>query len=274
MAKSRVINRSLLFFIVLTLLSPQLLSQPGAVEIKRKSSSSELLLDPEFHPSPGTYYYDVFWQDIKVGKATISLTFNDDLYRITVQAKTKNSINVFYTLKYKGEVEMEPSPLKPLQATVRESTGSKSKNTSITFPQKNRAEGVEVESVKGHTKKVTERFAVSETFILDPFSVVFIIRHLDWHVGMAEVFDIFTGKKQYQLQLLCHSVTNLTIKNQKRQAWVIIPETTDISKANGKKRAEFKIYLSKDSKKEILKIKGVPRIGRIVAKVRKFEPAH
>ncbi len=237
----------------------------------KKQSSDQLTTDPEFNPRQGTYYYDVFWQKVKVGKATITIMKEDDLYKIIVSGKTKSKVSMFYKARYRGEVQMEPDPLKPIQANITEQAGRKKKHTQIRFPQEGMVESTEVESI-GDKKKTEERTFSSETFILDPFSTVFLVRHLDWHVGMAEVFDIFTGKKHYEVKLLCDSIATLEIDGKKREAWVIIPYISSLDGPEKKTKSEFKVYLSKDARKKILKIEGAPRIGKIVALVRKFEP--
>ena len=242
------------------------------VDTSRKTDSAQLPIDVDFQPELGTYFYDIFWKGARVGKAAITIDFLDNFYKISVHADSNSKISMLYKFKYKGEVEVEPYPLKPLQAKVTERSGRKEKKIEINFPQKDKVEAIEVKSVGGKTRTITEKSATSDSFIIDPFSVVFLVRNLDWQIGMAEGFDIFTGKKKYELKLLCDSVVSLTVGNTTKEAWLIIPDIKDLSKKEKKKRTEFKVYLSKDEKKEILKIEGVPRIGRVEARVRKFVP--
>lgn len=240
--------------------------------ILRKETSAELQADPEFKPESGTHFYDVYWKDVRVGKATITVKQDNELYQVIVRASTSSKINMFYKFRYKGEVEMESYPLKPLQTSIVEQAGRKTKEMQIEFLQEDRAEAVEVKSVDGETRTITKRSATSETFLLDPFSIVFLVRHLDWHVGMAELFDVFTGKKTYELTLICESVKTKYIGRNPRDAWVITPYTRELDSPGADVKSDLKVYVSKDEKKEILKIEGAPKIGRVEARIRKFVP--
>ena len=262
----------LIFFILLTGLIYTTGWGMVPENVARKPDSSQLPVDLEFRPELGTYFYDIFWKGARVGKAAITIDKDDDLYKIGVHADSNSKVSMLYKFRYKGEVEVEPYPLKPVKAKVTEKAGRKEKKIEFSFPEDDRVEAVEVKSVGGKKRSVTEKRATSTSFIVDPFSVVFLVRHLDWHIGMAEVFDVFTGKKKYQLTLYCKSVVTKTVGDAARQAWEIIPEMIDFTKPEEKKRAEFRIFLSKDEKKEILKIEGAPRIGRVEATIRKFVP--
>lgn len=270
--KTHQTNHFILLFLLLFL---QIISANPCLadtESIKKQSSAELVVDPEFDPELGTYYYDVYWQKVRVGKATITLKKENDQYTVIVFGRTTSKVNLFYKAKYRGEVALEPDPLKPIKANIIETAGRKKKQTQIVFPQKDTAEATEVESIGDKKTNIEERTFTSETFVLDPFSAVFLVRHLDWHVGMAEVFDIYTGEKEYEIKLFCHSVTSLEVDGIQREAWVIIPYTTSLQKEKRETKSEFTVYLSKDAKKEILKIEGAPRIGRVVAKINKFVP--
>ena len=260
--------KHLIFAFLLVLLQPLLLI--ADTDLVVKPASSQLPLDPDFQPILGTYLYDVFWEGVRVGKATISIDKEEDYYRISVKASSNHKVGFLYKFRYKGEVAVEPYPFKPIKATVEENAGRKKKNIEIQFPETNRADSVEVKKVGNKTKSVTEGSATSDSFLIDPFSAIFLVRHLDWELGMAEVFEVFTGKKKYELKLYCDSVTTKTIAGNSREAWLIIPETTDLSKPNAEKKSEFRIYLSKDEQKEILKIEGAPKIGRVEARARIF----
>ncbi len=238
----------------------------------RKKSSGSLPVDVEFQPELGTYHYDVYWRKMRVGKASITIEREAELYKVIVAAKTNKKVSLLYKAKYRGEVKMESYPLTPIKAEIREQAGKKTKTINIDFPETDRVKAVEVKTEKGKEPRITEREFTSETFVLDPFSTVFLVRQLDWQVGMAEVFDLFTGKKKYELQLLCDSVTTLTVGKHQREVWVIIPQTKSLEEDGEVKKSDFKVYLSKDGNREVLKIEGAPRVGRIIARIRKFEP--
>lgn len=237
----------------------------------RKQSSEELLVDEQFHPLSGTYFYDVFLADIRIGKATITIQQKDDEYSIGVSAKTRKVFQSLYRVRYRGEAHMTTDPIRPRATTIVEQTGSKDKKYVAEFPEPDRVTSVRTESVDGNQTKREENEFVSESFILDPFSTVFLIRSLKWKVGDVEIFDIFTGKKQYELHLICRQEKEINFQGEMRPVWEIVPKSFSLTHPRKEKLSNFAIYLSQDNKREILKITGDPSIGRIVARMRKFE---
>lgn len=257
----------ILFFslVIVLLCSSNAVAQQTTVT----ADPAQTLEDQEFNPPAGTYYYDVFLKGIKVGKAEIIISFQDGLHSIAIKARAKNAINRFYKFKYKGETKIKPSALRPLETTITEVAGKKQKDTQIAFPEENRAKSTLIETTK-NKKKISEREVVSDTFILDPFSVFFLVRHLDWHVGMAEIFDVFTGKKHYELRLLCDAVVSKTFGDQTRESWVIIPLVRNVSTGESGPENNFRIYLSTDDSKEIFEIEGDGAIGKMRASLREI----
>ena len=239
----------------------------------RKATSAELDFDDEFEPALGTYYYDVFLKGAKLGRATIKVDRMGGEYVVAVTARTRGLMKYLYKVKYRGEVTVKKDPLQPRTAFIEERTGNKKKTIQAEFPKPNRVTTIEKESKAGGPIDRKEKEFVSETFILDPFSTVFLIRSLDWQIGTAEVFDVFTGNKQYELQLLCKGETVLNVDGIDRSVWEIVPQTRSLKKPHEIKMSGFVVYLSQDERREILKITGEPGIGRIVAHLRKFSEA-
>lgn len=236
----------------------------------RKATTADLDFDDEFEPALGKYYYDVFLKGAKVGRATIEVDRKGDEYVIAVTARTRGLLKHLYKVKYKGEVIVTKDPLQPSIAHIEERTGNKKKTIQAEFPEPNIVTTIEKESEGGSPTTQKEKEFVSDTFILDPFSTVFLIRSLDWQIGTSEVFDIFTGNKQYELHLFCSGETVINVDGIDRKAWEIIPQTRSLKKPHKKKMSGFVVYLSQDEKREILKISGEPKIGRIVADLRKY----
>ncbi|MEE4243108.1 MAG: DUF3108 domain-containing protein [Desulfopila sp.] len=264
-----IILNALIVVAAIFLITPQ---EIIALQPQPETDSQQRNLDPEFQPEPGAYAYDVLWRGVRVGKASVSTTVEDDLYTVAVTAETHTKFNFLYKFRYQGEVSLKAPPVRPIEAKMTESGGKKEKTTTITFSEEDKATAVRVKKEPGKEKEVSTVSAESQSFLLDPFSVVFLVRHLDWHVGMAEIFDVFTGRKQYLLMLYCAEVRIKTINDEQREAWVITPTTKEMGKPDAEEKSDFTLYLSKDEKKEILKIEGVPRIGRVEAIMRYFEP--
>jgi len=237
----------------------------------RKATSGELDILHDFNPLLGTYYYDVYLKGSKLGRASIAVDRNGAEYVIAVKARTRGIMKHLYKVKYRGEATVTRGPLEPQSASIVERTGSKKKTIEAAFEGPDRIVAIE-EEVKGdNPPKVKTKEYESESFILDPFSIVFLIRSLNWQLGSSEVFDIFTGSKQYEIHLHCKEEMIVIVDDVPRPCWVIAPETWTLTEPKKMRGSGFKIYLSQDERKEILKITGNPKIGKIVADLRKFQ---
>lgn len=239
---------------------------------QRKGASGDLELDEGFEPLAGTYHYDVFLSGAKFGRASVKLDQDGDEYTIAVTARTRGVMKYLYRVKYKGEVHLRAEPLQPTAAKIEEKTSKKTKSIKAEYASPDKIVATEIEKKGDDPKKIKTKEFQSESFILDPFSTVFLIRSLHWQVGTAEIFDLFTGTRQYELLLKCTDKTTVELHGEARPAFIIEPETRTIQEPRKVKMSGTKIYLSNDTRKEILKIEGNPKIGRIVADLRRFDP--
>ncbi len=267
-----MINRifSLLFFLIVPIFAGRYVL---ADTTPKKISTAELPIASEFQPKLGVHYYDVLLDSVQVGKATISVKKDKELYSIEVKAKTRKSISALYKVKYKGEVTVHPYPLKPVAASIEEQTGRKGKEIAIDFQEENKVEVRETRLKKGKRVSSQDYLFESESFILDPFSTLFLVQSLDWSVGMAEVFEIVTGKRHYELRLNCDRETSLDFGGESWEAWVINPRAVRIDgKDQEPKMTGYEVFLSQDIAREILLISGKTKVGRVEVRKRKFEP--
>ncbi|WP_163337455.1 DUF3108 domain-containing protein [Desulfopila sp. IMCC35008] len=267
----KVVFCSCLFLITLIL---HCLGIPTLVhaDSSTRSSTADLSLLPEFQPEPGVYYYDVFINGMRVGKVTIKTVPDGDTYTIEVKGKTRKAISSLYKVQYKGEVKMQPDPIRPLSATIKQRSGTKIRDVSMMFPSEKKVIVSQQDLKAGEESTVKEYSLESDSFILDPFSTLFLVRALDWEVGMAEIFHVFTGKKTYELKLLCNETSRLATDGVKRDVWVIRPQVTTLTEPFETRLAGYEVLLSRDERREILMIKGKANVGKLVARMRKFTP--
>lgn len=224
-----------------------------------------------FIPYFGTHYYDVFFQNLLIGKATIEVTKEDDAYQVRVNAKTRSAITALYKITYKGEVAFKTNPITPINATIEEQSGSKSKKFAMNFAE-TEVSVTEIEKKGTQPAKIKEKEFSSENFVLDPFSTIYLIRSIAWKTGLTEIFDVITGNKHYELRLVCTGVTTVTINDENREAWVIQPQSRKVDEPDSMSEpGTWTILVSRDDMREILKIAGHPKIGRVAAQLRKFE---
>ncbi|THB79664.1 MAG: DUF3108 domain-containing protein [Desulfobulbaceae bacterium] len=247
--------------------------KPANGQTARKDSIRQLAVNESFKPVRGTHYYDVFLGNVKLGKATISVQQEGESYTVKVEARTNRAIRALYKIRYRGTSVVNHDPLIPQTVTIMEQSGKKRKTIEAEYPAPNRVSSVEVTKKKGEKTNIKEKEFESESFLLDPFSTVFLIRSLDWQVGDREIFDIFTGKEQFEFELYCSQEKVLQINGKSRKSWEIIPSSRTLTEPVKTVMANWAIYLSQDESREILQIVGHPKIGKIVAKMRKFESA-
>ena len=229
-----------------------------------QNAIARLALAEDFSPLAGASYYDVFLNGVRLGKATLEVKRNGDDFILEAVARIRSVISSLYTVRYRGHAVMSPKPVQPSEAVIEEQKGSKSKTFLLKFPEPNRASAVQIEARPGKKPTRTHKEFSSESFVLDPFSTVFLIRSLDWRVGDVQVFDILTGRKQYEMRLTCRGETMLDVDGQLLPALEIVLQTRSHEAPRKIKLSGFVIYLSQDSSREILKITGKYKIGRIV----------
>jgi len=243
--------------------------QPGGS--MRKSTSAEFTLDDAFKPLPGSYYYDVHLNGVRIGKATTEVKREGNEFNLQITAKIRGIIGSLYTIKYRVQVAMTANPIQPVHAVIEEKTGSKNKTILMEFPQPNRVTAVQLEAKDGKKPKRTEKEFTSASFVLDPFSTAVLLRGLKWQVGATEIFDIFTGRKEYELKLFCRGETRLEIDGRMRDAWEIVLQTRTLKEPREIKLSGFVICISKDSSREILKITGSYKYGLVGIYMRKYD---
>lgn len=109
---------------------------------------------------------------------------------------------------------------------------------------------------------------------MDIFSAVFLCRSIDWRIGLAERFEVFTGRKTYIVTLNCLEQTRYQQDNiDAIDAWVIAPAVVDPYKPDRTPNlTSTRIYLAADSSKDILKIKTRTGFGTIDVLLTDFVP--
>jgi len=226
-----------------------------------------------FHPPLGTYLFSITWGKVQAGKATIDVTRDQDFYTIHVLAKTQNTVNKFYKLRFKGETKLSADKLVPLKATMFQSSSKRAKETEITFHDKGEIESVR-HKFKDETKKKTEiRKLKTENFTLDPASAVFIVRSLEWEEGISRQFDIFDGKSRHLVTITCTGQEKKDVLGEKRDTWVLVPKIQNITKGEEPPEVSaIRVYLSTDKAKEILIIEGDVFMGKVITRLESFEP--
>ena len=226
-----------------------------------------------FHPSLGTYRFSVKWGKVKAGKATIEVSRDQDFYKIQVKAKTQNTVNKFYKLRFQGESQLSANNLAPIKTKMYQRTNDRAKEVEITFHDEGEIESVRHKYEDKKKKKTEIRKLNTENFTLDPVSAVFIVRSLDWGKGVSRVFDVFDGKSRHLITITCAGKQKKDVLGETRETWVLVPTVKNITKGEDSSEVgAIKVYLSTDKAKEILIIEGDVLVGKIITRLESFTP--
>jgi len=243
-----------------------------------EDKSRSLPIDPDFKPRLGKYYYNVNFNNVSIGNATIIIDRDGELYKVQVNAQSVGMVDSLYRLRYRGEATMGTDPLSPVEMKTQQEVRSAEKDLTIKFQDNGSIRTTEKKSENGNTVTYDMRKIQTDRFTIDPFTATYLVRGLDWKVGVEKVFDVYPGKYQYELRLRCDSLVTVDINGEKRKAWVIIPKVTNLdpqkrAEALKKKPASSKIYVSADELKDVLKFESSHPLGYFRVIMIRFDPA-
>jgi hypothetical protein len=231
-------------------------------------------VDHKFQPRLGTYYYLFDLNNLNIGTGKVMIDREGDFYKMQITAQTNKTIDRIYKIRYRGENIIDTNHISPVETTVQQQVRSVKKDTTMQFQDDGIIKTTEKKSDKGKTSQ-DENELRTERFTLDPFSVTYLVRVLDWSVGVEQIFDLYTGKSQYELRLKCTGTAAIESGGEKRNAWVIVPVAKRIDKGEQdpkKTPIEMKIYVSADELKDVLEIDASYKIGHLRALMERFEP--
>ena len=243
-----------------------------------ENKSRSLPIDPDFKPRLGKYYYNVNFNNVSIGNATIIIDRDGELYKVQVNAQSIGMVDSLYRLRYRGEATMGTDPLSSVEMKTQQEVRSKEKDLTIKFQDNGSIRTVEKKSENGNAATYDVRKIQTDRFTIDPFTATYLVRGLDWKVGVEKVFDVYPGKYQYELRLRCESLVTIDFNGEKRKAWVIIPKVTHLdpqkrAEALKKKPASSKIYVSADELKDVLKFETSHTLGYFRVLMIRFDPA-
>jgi hypothetical protein len=235
-------------------------------------------IDHKFKPRLGTYNYKVEFNSIGIGIASVAVGLDGDLYKMQILAETIGVVDRIYRIRYRGEAITDTDSISPVETKIHQTVKSKEKDLTMLFQDNGTIKTKERKSENGGPAQYDEWKLQTEKFTLDPFSAAYLVRVLDWEAGRAQVFDLYTGKGQYELRLKCDSGSTIDFGGVKRKVWVIIPDLKKMDDNNRpvemkKKPSSVKIYISADEYKDILKMEASHTLGYFRVVLDSFEPA-
>ena len=249
----------------------------GSVSVQAQASGlEEAKLSAEasnFQPRLGTYYYKIKWGSMEAAEAKISMQAEGEFYRIVADAKPTEFIDNIYRIRYRGEGVINAEDYTAVETIFEDRTRSREIRTEIHYRDSGEIEAVTVKKKKQKPPKTKVRKFEPQGEVLDAFSAVFLALSFDWRVGLSEQFEVFTGKKNYLVTLVCVGTTPVEHREKDIACWVVVPTVVDTQKPDKKpKFTRTKIYISADPSRAVLKVKTKAGIGTVKAKLKGFEP--
>ncbi len=230
-------------------------------------------VDPTFQPRLGTYHYTIELNGINIGGASITVGREKDLYLMNFAARTNETIDRVYRVRYSGMSTMDPDPLSPVETKISQKVRSTDKDISISFQGNGMIRATEEESKGGKPVDNDVRQVWTESLTLDPFSATYLIRGFEWDVGTRHTINIFNGKRIYEWNLTCEETAVVEIAGLKRPVWIISQTYKRLDDKDQKEKPGAKLYVSADRFKDVLKLEVGRSMGHFLASLDRFEPA-
>lgn len=220
-----------------------------------------------FHPRIGAYSYTVRWQGIPAATVESTVDYDGIHYYVNVMAKTYSGIDIFYKLRFNAKGIISAQDFQPIQANIDHRENSRHKQVELDF-----LDNGEIRAIRNQKGKPTETLQFNpNNFTLDPFSAAFLARSLNWQEGETKSFDTFNGRSRYLISLTAKEKIQMKVNGVVTDVWVITPTVSNLtSPSANKKLREAKIYVTADSKRDILMIKSSVFIGTVTTKLDSF----
>ncbi len=221
----------------------------------------------------GTYHYEISWQGLPVAKAQIvvgeATQGNRLMMNVKASAKTGDFIDVFYRLRFSSESLFEAESFRPVRFESYQKENSREKLREVTFGPDG---SIKADYVKNGEQRPPISFK-SENATFDPISAAFLARSLPLNTGDSHSFDVFNGKHRYLISFEVKGLEVLTLEGKEYRAYKVIPLVQKLTDSEGEKRLKkAAIWISADDSREVLKLESKVLVGKVNAKLVRFEP--
>jgi hypothetical protein len=253
---------------------------PGLVQVRTKA-----YVPAETNFPLGTYEYEINWQGIPVGSASISVktallpgstnadaAAKQECFDVTANAKSGKVISIFYALNHTSESIFHSDSLTPISFFSVQTENSKTKSREISF---NKNGDIAAKLWKqGRSTPEEEINFHSDNATFDPISAAFLARSLPVTEGEELTFDVFNGKHRYLIALAVDSKETIWVNGIKRLAYRVTPKVRKLTDSDGEKRLHSAtIWISADdNRRDVLKLKSEILLGSVNAELLRFTP--
>jgi hypothetical protein len=236
------------------------------------------LMEPDFSPRLGTYYYRFHWL-LKTGaKTEISIERKDDDFVVATSGKTGWLVDKIYRVRYRGAAILNAVDLSPVRVDVKEEVRSTRKQTRMVY----RGETIFSERVKKKKNKDPRYESFQQSTrggrVMDPFSATLIARAMPWATGDLRTIDVFDGRRLNRVTMTCVGQSRVKAAGEKHDAWVIKISITqgdpeDLDEDDELITDQITAYLAANHSREVLQMEADTKFGDIKVVLESFEAA-
>ena len=194
----------------------------------------------------GSYDYQVSWQGLPVGSASIRIgtTYRDGKKMLDVEATARSGrvVSLFYKLRHRSESIFSAQDLKPMEFVSQQTENSKFTNLKINFSPDG---WINAKINKGKVNsegKFEEVSFKSENATFDPISAAFLARSLPVDPAEDLSFDVFNGRDRYLISFHVVGREKIKLAGKEYDAFKIEPLVKKLTDTEGEKRLR-KVYL-------------------------------
>ena len=225
----------------------------------------------------GSYEYQVAWQGVPVGSASIRIgtTYRGGKKMLDVEgtARSTKVVGVFYALRHRSESIFSAHDLKPIEFTSQQTENSRFTNVAVTFSPDGLIRSKIVKGKVNSQGKSEEVVFKSENATFDPITAAFLARSLPINPAEDLSFDIFNGQHRYLISFHVVGREKINVAGKDYDAFKVEPRVKKLTDTQGEKRLrKAYLWVSADGSREVLKLESEVFFGSVSAKLVRFVP--
>jgi hypothetical protein len=225
----------------------------------------------------GSYEYQISWEGIPVGSASIQIgtTRRDGKKMLDVKATACSGgiVSAFYRLRHQSESIFSAQALKPVEFLSQQTENTRFTNIKISFSPDGSIHAKINKGKLNSAGKSEEVSFKSENATFDPISAAFLARSLPVESTEDPSFDVFNGTDRYLISFHVVGREKIAVAGKEYDAFKIRPSVKKLTDTEGEKRLRRAyVWVSADGSREVLKLESQVLLGSVSAKLVRFIP--
>ncbi len=227
----------------------------------------------------GSYDYQISWQGIPVGIASIRTATTSragrKMFDVVATACSGRVLSWFYKLRHRSESVFSADDLKPQQFRSHQTENLNFADVAIDFAPDGWIRA-NVRKGRLNTEGRSEDVAFkSENATFDPVSAAFLVRSLPPDPAEDRSFDVFNGRDRYLISFHVVGRERIKVGGQERDTFKVRPSVKKLTDTEAERRIR-KVYLwiAADASRAVVKLESEVLLGSISATLTGFVPGN